>query len=108
MNTQTFEIKQLKKKFSETCAVDGIDLSIKPGEMVGIIGRSGAGKSTLLRMLNRLVDPTEGRIQYGNEEITSLKGKKLLQWRSKCSNPQEQNRHNFYDLVLRRKSCQSC
>ena len=43
--------------------------------MVGIIGRSGAGKSTLLRLINRLIDPTEGTIVNDGVLITQLRGK---------------------------------
>ena len=53
--------------------------------MVGIIGRSGAGKSTLLRLVNRLVDPSGGRIVFENLEITSLKGRALHEWRARCA-----------------------
>ena len=41
-------------------AVDNVNLEIPAGQMVGIIGRSGAGKSTLLRMINRLIDVSDG------------------------------------------------
>ena len=40
--------------------------------MVGIIGRSGAGKSTLLRMVNRLIDPSAGRVLFEGRDITGL------------------------------------
>ena len=42
------------------------------GQMVGIIGRSGAGKSTLLRMVNRLIDPSEGRVLFEGRDITGF------------------------------------
>jgi phosphonate transport system ATP-binding protein len=53
--------------------------------MVGIIGRSGAGKSTLLRLINRLIDPTSGRIDFDDTEISALNGRSLLKWRSQCA-----------------------
>ncbi len=48
--------------------------SIPQGQMVGIIGRSGAGKSTLLRMINRLIDPSQGSIFFDGAEVSKLQG----------------------------------
>jgi phosphonate transport system ATP-binding protein len=53
--------------------------------MVGIIGKSGAGKSTLLRMLNRLVEPSEGSIHWNSTNVTTLKGAALRNWRRDCA-----------------------
>ncbi|MGD8291076.1 MAG: phosphonate ABC transporter ATP-binding protein [Desulfobacterales bacterium] len=78
-------LNQLCKHFGSVKAVDRVDLRIESGEMVGIIGRSGAGKSTLLRLLNRLIDPTSGRIDFDGYKVSSLKGKDLLRWRARCA-----------------------
>jgi phosphonate transport system ATP-binding protein len=78
-------LEKTVKSFGTLHAVDGVNLTIEQGEMVGIIGSSGAGKSTLLRLINRLIDASEGKISFGSDEVTSLKGKKLLQWRSDCA-----------------------
>jgi len=51
-------------------AVDGVDLTIRPGEFVVILGRSGAGKTTFLRALNRLVEPTAGDVRLGGRAVT--------------------------------------
>ena len=75
----------LTKEFKSTKAVDGVTLTIPDGQMVGVIGRSGAGKSTLLRLLNRLTDPTGGRILFGDRDVASLSGRELRQWRSECA-----------------------
>eukprot|EP00581_Thalassiosira_minuscula_P024487 CAMPEP_0184416104 /NCGR_PEP_ID=MMETSP0738-20130409/9233_1 /TAXON_ID=385413 /ORGANISM="Thalassiosira miniscula, Strain CCMP1093" /LENGTH=189 /DNA_ID=CAMNT_0026775473 /DNA_START=105 /DNA_END=671 /DNA_ORIENTATION=+ len=53
--------------------------------MIGIIGRSGAGKSTLLRMLNRLTDATEGRIEFEGRDVTALRGDAKRAWQSDCA-----------------------
>jgi len=74
-------IEGLTKRFGDKNAVDDVSLSIPRGEMVGVIGRSGAGKSTLLRMLNRLAEPTSGRILCEAQEVTALKGPGLRRWR---------------------------
>jgi phosphonate transport system ATP-binding protein len=75
----------ISKSFDRVCAVDDVSLSIPAGQFVGIIGRSGAGKSTLLRMLNRLTDPTSGRILWDGIEVTALKGRRLREWRRRCA-----------------------
>ena len=75
----------VSKVFGETRAVDNATLKIEPGQFVGVIGRSGAGKSTMLRLINRLIDPTEGSISFGDLEITSLKGAALRNWRRDCA-----------------------
>lgn len=53
-------------------ALDGISLTVAPGEVVGLIGPSGAGKSTLIRCINRLVEPSAGEILLGGEAITAV------------------------------------
>jgi phosphonate transport system ATP-binding protein len=78
-------IKNLKKKFKDTVAINGINLEIEEGKITGIIGRSGSGKSTLLRMINRLIEPTEGSIEFNDTIITDIKGKALRKWRSECA-----------------------
>ena len=51
-------------------AVDGVDLAIRPGEFVVILGRSGAGKTTFLRSINRLVEPTAGSVRVAGRAVT--------------------------------------
>ena len=67
------ETKALKKyyKGEEIKALDGVDLTVKSGEVVVIIGPSGSGKSTLLRSLNLLEVPTEGEILFHGEDIAA-------------------------------------
>lgn len=69
---KTFTRNEKKNKKSEFNAVDGISLTVKEGEIVGILGPNGAGKTTLLRMMSRLMNPSGGivSIRIGNEEIT--------------------------------------
>ncbi|MCG0238074.1 MAG: amino acid ABC transporter ATP-binding protein [Firmicutes bacterium] len=55
-------IEGLHKRFGKLHVLKGIDLHVRPGEVVCVIGPSGSGKSTLLRCINRLEEPTEGRI----------------------------------------------
>lgn len=62
-------------------ALDNISLEIPDGQFVSIIGLSGSGKSTLLRCINRLVEPTEGRIIWNGLDITSAQQDELRQIR---------------------------
>jgi phosphonate transport system ATP-binding protein len=79
------ELHGVSKRFGDTLAVDNVSFTCGRGELVGIIGRSGAGKSTLLRMINRLTDPTEGRISWRGEDVSHLKGAALRRWRRRCA-----------------------
>ncbi len=73
------------KRFGDKRAVDSISLVVPKGQLVGVIGQSGSGKSTMLRMINRLNDPSDGRIFYGDTDVTALKGRELRQWRARCA-----------------------
>ena len=66
-------VEGIHKQFGPVEVLKGIDLTIEPGEVVCIIGPSGSGKSTLLRLLNRLEEPTAGRVFVDDQEITSPK-----------------------------------
>lgn len=77
------KIKELKKSFDngKITALNGVDLNIKKGEFVSIIGPSGSGKSTLLNMLGALDRPEEGSIKVAGYDLT--KTKDLNRFRSK-------------------------
>jgi phosphonate transport system ATP-binding protein len=78
-------VERLTCRFGTKAAVDNASFSIAPGGFVGVIGRSGAGKSTLLRMINRLAEPTEGRIVFDGVDVTSLRGRDLRKWRARSA-----------------------
>jgi len=61
--------------------LDGLDLTVAPGERVAIIGESGAGKTTLLHLLGGLERPDAGTIRYGTTELTALSGDRLARFR---------------------------
>ena len=67
------KVTGLKKDFGENHVLRGIDMEIKPGEVVCMIGPSGSGKSTFLRCLNRLEEATSGEILVDGESITGPK-----------------------------------
>lgn len=79
------ELVHLSRRFGATMAVADASLRIDAGEMIGIIGRSGAGKSTLLRLINRMIEPTEGEIHADGIDITALRGKALRRWRARTA-----------------------
>jgi multiple sugar transport system ATP-binding protein len=64
------EISGLKKEFGEVPAVNGVDLSIRQGELLVILGPSGCGKTTLMRLIAGLEQPTEGQISIAGEDMT--------------------------------------
>jgi phosphonate transport system ATP-binding protein len=72
-------------RFGTKTAVDNASFSVAPGSFIGVIGRSGAGKSTLLRMINRLAEPTSGRIVFDGVDVTALRGRDLRQWRARSA-----------------------
>jgi peptide/nickel transport system ATP-binding protein len=97
--TPVFETKNLKKWYSvrqqgllkglfsdgqHLKAVDGVDISIRDGEIVGLAGQSGSGKSTLGELLSLLQYPTEGTIEFYGKDITNLSGKELKDFRKQC------------------------
>ncbi|MBN2553861.1 MAG: amino acid ABC transporter ATP-binding protein [Spirochaetales bacterium] len=71
MNKVLVEIDNLHKYFGRNEVLKGINMSIRRQDVVCLLGPSGAGKSTLLRCINRLEEPTSGRIFIDGEEITS-------------------------------------
>jgi phosphonate transport system ATP-binding protein len=79
------ELSDVTRRFGANVAVDTVQLQIPQGQMVGVIGRSGAGKSTLLRMINRLIDPSDGKIHFEGLEVSALSGKQLRNWRRDCA-----------------------
>ncbi len=78
-------IEGVSRRFGSKTAVDDVSFQIEPGSFVGIIGRSGAGKSTLLRLINRLIEPSEGRIMFDGCEVSALRGRDLREWRAQAA-----------------------
>lgn len=68
--TSAIQVVDLHKRFGRLEVLRGIDLEVQEGEVVCVIGPSGSGKSTLLRCLNRLEEPTSGKVLIEGEDIT--------------------------------------
>lgn len=115
-DTPILEVKDLKmhfpvkegillrtSKFNK--AVDGVSLTIKPGETLGLVGESGCGKSTLGRCITRLYNPTFGSVIFEGQDLTRLKGKALLPFRQNIQmifqDPMESlnARHTVGDII---------
>ncbi|WP_020620622.1 amino acid ABC transporter ATP-binding protein [Paenibacillus daejeonensis] len=64
------KVEELHKSFGSNQVLKGINTTINKGEVVAVIGPSGSGKSTFLRCLNRLEEPTSGRIYFEEREVT--------------------------------------
>ena len=78
------QFQDIEKTYSNGFqAIKKLNLHIKQGDIFGIIGYSGAGKSTLIRLINRLEEPTSGKILIGGENILELRGKALELQRQK-------------------------
>lgn len=77
----TLSIKNLTKIYSgNKKAVDNISLNIEAGEFVAFIGTSGSGKTTALRMINRMIEPTEGSIEMNGKDVRNMNPVELRQY----------------------------
>jgi ABC-2 type transport system ATP-binding protein len=63
------EISQLVKRYGETAAVDGLSLTVEPGEVFGLLGPNGAGKTTTLKILTTLTRPTSGTVKIFDHDV---------------------------------------
>jgi ribose transport system ATP-binding protein len=72
LTAKEIKVTGLKKSFGANMVLHGLDLTIQPGEFVGLMGPNGAGKSTLIKILDGLYTRSSGEITYGGEPVSSL------------------------------------
>lgn len=73
-----YQLINVRKEYQGKNVLDDFSFSVRRGEFVGIVGKSGSGKSTLLRLLNLMEQPTQGKILFNQEEVTTF-SKKIRQ-----------------------------
>ena len=66
---RAIEVRDLRKRFGELKAVDGVSFDVGKGELFGLLGPNGAGKSTLIRMLTTLIEPTSGSALVAGHDV---------------------------------------
>lgn len=78
------KFENVSKKFPDgTAALEGINLEVKDGEFVFLVGPSGAGKTTILKLLLRMLRPSSGKITVDEHDLGKIKGSKIVQLRRK-------------------------
>ena len=77
------EVKNIRKSFGTLEVLKGVDLTVKRGEIVSIIGKSGAGKTTLLQIMGTLDQPDSGSVVIDGVDVFALKEKELADFRNR-------------------------
>ena len=80
---RSWTINNLTKYYKDLRALNDVSLKVKAGEFVTVIGRSGAGKSTLLRCINRMIEPSSGRVEFDGTDMRSLGRRELRRARTR-------------------------
>ncbi|MGE0762760.1 MAG: phosphonate ABC transporter ATP-binding protein [Bdellovibrionales bacterium] len=80
------EVQHLSHQYPDGVrALNDVSFKVQPGEFLVVIGLSGSGKSTLLRSLNRLLDPSDGKVLYKGQDVTHVTGQQVRQLRQQVA-----------------------
>ena len=79
------EVRDLVKQYGDRRVVDGVSLTLRRGETLGLVGESGSGKSTVARMVLRLIEPTSGSVRFEGVDVLQLRAGALRALRRRMS-----------------------
>jgi len=77
------QVKDIHKSFGDLEVLKGVNLEVKNGEIVAIVGKSGAGKTTLLQIIGTLDRPTKGKVLIDNTDVFAMKDRELAAFRNR-------------------------
>ena len=97
------KVENVKKAFGDVTVLDGVNLTVQPGEVVSILGSSGSGKSTLIRCINGLEKLNGGRITV--DEFDVSRAKELTEARKRSASMCQTALPAFRPFTCRRKLC---
>lgn len=83
MNNNIIEATGIRKSFGTLEVLKGVDLAVRRGEIVAIVGKSGAGKTTLLQILGTLDRPDQGTVRIDGQDVSALGEKELAKFRNR-------------------------
>ena len=83
VNDNMIRVENIYKSFGDLQVLKGVNLSVKKGEIVAIVGKSGAGKTTLLQIIGTLDRPTKGKVLIDGKDVFALNDKQLAAFRNR-------------------------
>jgi len=72
------DVRGLRAGYGNIIGINGVDISVDRGELVTLLGSNGAGKSTLLRTISGVIEPRDGVVRFGGEEVSGMRSDRLI------------------------------